>query len=185
METCPNDISKCNFLHFTPTVRQTAYIFTQVRRPSAVCTSLERGRGSDLQNTDCTAVLELKHSTGGVPWALGFTLRIWALRPSCFVIIYSLCSHLTSFSSLTPSLQNSDDLKGFHYYHHYYFNKQGSFPKTFGHKQCRAWAQICPVSCMFPCFHTEGFSSPGDHEEYTEVFLRASPEFWELNHWKQ
>lgn len=50
METRPNDVSKYNFLHFTPTIRQRAYIFTHVRRPSAVCTSLERGRQSDLRN---------------------------------------------------------------------------------------------------------------------------------------
>ena len=54
---------------------------------------------------------------------------------------------------------------------------QVSFQKIFGHEERKARAQICLVCYGFLHYCIKGFVSPGDHEEYTEVFLLASPEF--------
>lgn len=54
---------------------------------------------------------------------------------------------------------------------------QASFQNILGHEEWKTQAQICPLCYGFVHYCIKGFASPGDREEYTEVFLQASPEF--------
>lgn len=82
-------------------------------------------------STDYTTGLESGAQHWCVPSVLGSHPQCWSSLSVSFP--YPLHSCLISFPPHMPSLRNTD-LKGFHYYHCYYFNKQGSFQKIFGYE---------------------------------------------------
>lgn len=172
METCFQITSQNTlppFHHYCPQVscQVNSIYLHKVRGPSVICTALKR---------QFRAALQRVHNRSRI--------RVWGAALTCILNTrapFLLCFLILSIPASSPSLSIGLPFK------RVTISKISSIIITvlckevlkifFSHEEWKAWVQSCVVCYGFIRYCIKGFVSPGDHEEYTEVFLLASPEF--------